>query len=431
MKKEIIQELFQQFEEAAYLFEGVECWSARELQEIFKYAEWRNFQKVLEKAKKSCENAGEPVANHFVDVNKMVDIGSGTQRPIEDTALTRYACYLIAQNGDPSKAEIAFAQTYFAVQTRKQEIIEQRLLEVARVTARNKLTQSEKKLSGLIFERGVDEKSFAIIRSKGDEALFGGRTTQFMKNKLKVPDGRPLADFLPTLTIKAKDFATELTSHNVVEKELHGDKSITKEHIDNNLAVRRILIERGVKPEELPPAEDVKKVERRLAGDEKKMLKVVKKIQKRNNPSMNNYLTQLISDMHLAARRVPKSKIPEGTFDPDYQDELEASPEQPMSRWFGLDKEQFPPSDKLTIEQLELMASEFEHLWAVYSFEPDFPDGLPARRRYELMRDYLDHPCQHWPGGWVQHFEFCDYDTENCPFGTEFCKCKDFDDDPC
>jgi hypothetical protein len=144
---------------------------------------------------------------------------------------------------------------------------------------------------------------------------------------------------------------------------------------------------------------------------------------------MNNYLAQLISDMHLAARRVPKSKIPKGTFDPDYQDELEASPEKPMSQWFGLEKEQFPPSDKLTTEQLELMAGEFEQLWAAYSLEPDFPDGLPARRRYELMRDYLDHPCQHWPGGWVHHFEFCDYDTENCPFGTEFCKCKDFDDD--
>ncbi|MCX6225095.1 MAG: DNA damage-inducible protein D [Bacteroidia bacterium] len=279
MKKEIIKELFNQFEEAAYSFEGIECWSARDLQDIFQYAEWRNFQKVIDKARKACDNAGEPIGNHFVDINKMVELGSGSQRTIEDIALTRYACYLIAQNGDPAKSEVAFAQTYFAVQTRKQELIEQRILDVARVTARQKLSATEKKLSGLIYERGVDEKSFSLIRSMGDQALFGGRTTQFMKNKLKVPDGRPLADFLPTLTIKAKDFATELTSHNLVEKDLSGDQPITREHIDNNLAVRNILIERGVKPEDLPPAEDVKKVERRLVSDEKKVLKEGKKIQ--------------------------------------------------------------------------------------------------------------------------------------------------------
>jgi DNA-damage-inducible protein D len=281
MKKEFIQELFQKFEEARYEHKALECWSAREMQKIFNYTDWRNFQKVIEKAVQSCENAGEPAINHFVDVNKMVDLGSGSKREIKDIALTRYACYLVAQNGDPSKPEVAFAQTYFAVQTRKQELIEQRLLDVARVSARNKLSKTEKKLSGLIFERGVNEKSFAIIRSKGDQALFGGKTTQFMKNRLMIPTGRPLADFLPTLTIKAKDFATELTGHNVVEKNLHGDKSISKEHIDNNLAVRKMLLERGVKPENLPPAEDVKKIERRLASDEKKVLKEAKKEQKK------------------------------------------------------------------------------------------------------------------------------------------------------
>ncbi len=280
MKKELVTELFQKFENACYLYEEVECWSARELKEILGYAKWDNFLNVILKAKEACKNAGEIVSDHFADVGKMVELGSGAGRKIEDLALTRYASYLIAQNGDPSKPEVAFAQTYFAVQTRKQEIIEKRLLDVARVTAREKLSYSEKKLSGIIYERGVDEKGFAIIRSKGDEALFGGLNTQMIKSKLDIPAGRPLADFLPTLTIKAKDFASELTSHNVTEKDIQGQKGITKEHIDNNLAVRKILEERGVKPENLPPAEDVKKVERRLKGDEKKILKEAKKKKK-------------------------------------------------------------------------------------------------------------------------------------------------------
>lgn len=283
MKKELIDELFQKFEHACYLLEGVEFWSAREMQEIFTYSDWRNFLKVIDKAKISCVTSQEAIEDHFVDINKMVELGSGSQRQIEDIALTRYACYLIAQNGDPSKSEVAFAQTYFAVQTRKQEIIEKRLLDVARVTAREKLTHSEKKLSSIIYERGVDEKGFALIRSKGDQALFGGLNTQMMKQKMNIPAGRPLADFLPTLTIKAKDFATELTSHNVVEKELHGQEQISNEHIENNLAVRKILQERGVKPENLPSVEDVKKVQRRLESDEKKILKEVKKTRKDKN----------------------------------------------------------------------------------------------------------------------------------------------------
>ena len=281
MKKEQIQELFEKFETACYIYEGVECWSARELQEILGYAKWENFSKVIDKAKIACETSGIAVANHFPDVRKMVDIGSGTQRPIEDVALTRYACYLVAQNGDAAKSEIAFAQTYFAVQTRKQEIIEQRMLAIARVTAREKLSKSEKKLSGIIYERGVDDKGFAIIRSQGDKALFGGFSTGDMKHKLNVPDNRPLADFLPTLTIKAKDFATELTSYNVVEKDLKGENAISKEHIDNNLAVRRILKERGVKPEALPPSEDIGKLKRKIESEEKKVLKDVKKIKKK------------------------------------------------------------------------------------------------------------------------------------------------------
>ena len=280
MKKEIIAMLLSKFENACYSFNGVECWSARELQEILGYTKWENFLKVIDKAKQACKNTNGNIPDHFPDIRKMIGLAKGAEREIADFALTRYACYLIAQNGDPAKNEIAFAQTYFAVQTRKQEIIEQRLLDVDRIIARNKLSKSETILSKLIYERGVDFEGFALIRSKGDAALFGGLSTIDMKRKLGVPKNKPLADFLPTLTIKAKDFATELTSHNVNEKYLQGRDSISKEHVDNNIAVRNILQKRGIKPEHLPAAEDVKKVKRKLKGEENNLIKETKKIKK-------------------------------------------------------------------------------------------------------------------------------------------------------
>lgn len=272
MKTSEIRNLFEQFEQAAAVVDKVECWSARELQPLLGYSKWENFEKVIVKAKESCENAGQNISDHFPDVGKMVQIGSGAEKEIPDMLLTRYACYLIAQNGDSRKEQISFAQTYFAVQTRRAELIEQRLLETERVKARLKLQETEKKLSGVIYERGVDDKGFAIIRSKGDQALFG-LSTSVLKSKMNVPESRPVADFLPTVSIKAKDLAAEMTSVNVQSKDLKGVNPITHEHVDNNAAVRSMLIDRGIVPEKLPPAEDVKKVERRLKSEEKKVLK--------------------------------------------------------------------------------------------------------------------------------------------------------------
>jgi len=266
------------FREAAYQEGSVEYWLARDLQVLLNYSKWSNFLQVIKKANIACENSGQNIFYHFADVGKTINMPKGATKEIDDIMLTRYACYLIAQNGDSRKEQIAFAQSYFALQTRKQELLEERIEVIERLQVREKLTITEQEFSKLIYERGVDNQGFGRIRSKGDKALFGGYTTIIMKKKLGVPKGRPLADFLPTITIKAKDFATEITNFNIKREDLEGEPRITDEHIKTNTEVRSLLAKSNIKPEELPSAEDAKKLERKVKADSKKLLKGSKPI---------------------------------------------------------------------------------------------------------------------------------------------------------
>lgn len=283
MDRNSIIEYKSSFDSIATFIEGenkeqVEIWFARDLQAVLGYSRWENFQTAIKRAVESCHSQGINIDDHFREVTKTITLGNGGVREVQDYMLTRYACYLIAQNGDPRKEQIAFAQSYFAVQTRKAELIEERLKHLSRLETRDKLRASEKQLSQNIYERGVDDKGFGRIRSKGDAVLFGGHTTEDMKRRLGVKDNRPLADFLPTLTIAAKNLATEMTNYNVENKDLYGERAITAEHMQNNKSVRKMLGDRGIKPEELPPAEDIKKLERRVASEQKKIEKTSAKL---------------------------------------------------------------------------------------------------------------------------------------------------------
>lgn len=285
MDRNSIIEYKSSFDSIATFIEGenkeqVEIWFARDLQTVLGYSRWENFQTAIKRAVESCHSQGINIDDHFREVTKTITLGNGGVREVQDYMLTRYACYLIAQNGDPRKEQIAFAQSYFAVQTRKAELIEERLKHLSRLETRDKLRASEKQLSQNIYERGVDDKGFGRIRSKGDAVLFGGHTTEDMKRRLGVKDNRPLADFLPTLTIAAKNLATEMTNYNVENKDLYGERAITTEHMQNNKSVRKMLGDRGIKPEELPPAEDIKKLERRVASEQKKIEKTSAKLPK-------------------------------------------------------------------------------------------------------------------------------------------------------
>lgn len=279
MKLEVINRYVEDFNQFIYETQGLEFWFARDLSSLLGYTKWNNFLNVIEKAKIACAKSGVIVNDNFSETFRLINMPNGGEKIVEDMFLTRYACYLVAQNGDSSKESVAFAMSYFAIQTRKQELLEKRISELERLQIREKLSGSEKIFSGLIYERGIDSQGFAIIKSKGDKALFGGYNTNEMKKRLKIPNNRSLADFLPSITIKAKDFANEITIFNVkkdgVVKNIHG---ISQDHEQNNRDVRNLLLQKGIAPESLPVEEDVKKLQRKFKSDEKIITKNAKKL---------------------------------------------------------------------------------------------------------------------------------------------------------
>ncbi len=275
---------------------GTEFWLARDLQSIFGYVHWANFERVIHKAMMACEAAGHAVDDHFLRLEKIEDISARRSLKVTDYALTRYACYLVAQSADATKDQVALARNYFASPANEQDTVEGRRADAERIEARRKLSESEKVLSGLIYEHVEDDEGFRRIRTKGDQALFGGVTTRQMKRRLRVPKGRAMADFLPTLTIKAKDFANEITNFDIKRDYLHTEAQITREYIKNNREIRKVLERRKIKPEELPAAEDVKKVERRLSKEDKSLLEQAR----RSVPSRQRLLIPL-TDVQLSA----------------------------------------------------------------------------------------------------------------------------------
>lgn len=283
-----IARLFASFEDCCFRHDGVEAWRARELMPRLGYANWQNFREAIRRAWQSCETADINADAHFLVGDgsgpwKPDEVFTGTSknpqggRPSEDVILTRRAAFLLVMNGDSTKSEIAFGQQYFAVATRTLELIKQRVAEAARLQAREKLTETEKRFQGVLFDHDVDGPGIARIRSKGDKVLFGGRDTQTMKEIWGVPASRPLADFAPEVVVVAKQLAAAITSHNVKSNDLYGENEITAEHLENNATVYSGLKSRGIEPQRLNPEEDIKKVERRHAADAKQLSKPEKK----------------------------------------------------------------------------------------------------------------------------------------------------------
>ncbi len=250
----------------------MEFWSARDLMPMLGYTKWQKFTEVIERAKAACKLSGQNIDDHVTGAGKMIATGKGATRKIEDFFLTRYAFYLIAQNGDPRKPEIALAQTYFATQTRKQELLEQRDMESKRLDARAKLRETESKIESTVYERGIKYPvEFATFKNKHIEALYGGISASQLKKIRKIPPKRSLADFDSHVELKAKDFALAMTDHNIKEKDIRGKEAMNTEVVKNSRETRQALLNRGIKPEHIKPEEDLKLVESRKNKEAKRI----------------------------------------------------------------------------------------------------------------------------------------------------------------